>query len=235
LNQTSIRGLESTIQVIAKDVQNSVDPIFTPRAESTLRRELICCILSSQVPYDLAVSATDGLVQSGLAEENFLLRRVDVERAVLDVLVKPLNTVNGRRRYRFPNKRAHDIAAAFALFRLCHGSITRFLEEYPDPAEARVWLVKRIPGLGPKQASMFLRNAGHSRDLAILDRHILKYMRLIQISDLAGGVSRIGDYEREERRFAAHAASLGFPVGILDWAVWIVLRAVAQLEGAVGW
>jgi N-glycosylase/DNA lyase len=48
-------------------------------------------------------------------------------------------------------------------------------------------------------------------------------------------VSRLKDYEREERLFADHAASLGFQVGILDWAVWIVLRAAAQLEGAAGW
>jgi N-glycosylase/DNA lyase len=235
LNPTPIHGLESTVQIIAKDVQDSVAPIFMPRAENVLRRELICCILSSQVPYDLAVSAADGLVRSGLVEEDLLLPREDVERAVLDVLIKPLDTVNGPRRYRFPKRRAHDVAAAFELFRLCHGSITKFLRRYPDPAEARVWLVMHVPGLGPKQSSMFLRNAGHSRDLAILDRHILKYMRLIQISDLAGGVSRLKDYETEERRFAAHAASLGFPVGILDWAVWIVLRAAAQLEGAAGW
>lgn len=235
MSPTPICRIESTIRVIAKDVQDSVAPIFMPRAESVLRRELICCILSSQVPYHVAVSATDGLVRSGLAEEELVLPREDVERAVLDVLLKPLHTVNGLQRYRFPKRRAHDIAAALATFRLCHGSISRFLRKYPDPPEARAWLVIHVPGLGPKQASMFLRNAGHSRDLAILDRHILKYMRLIQISDLAGGVSRLTDYEREERRFAAHAASLGFPVGILDWAVWIVLRAAAKLEGAAGW
>lgn len=39
---------------------------------------------------------------------------------------------------------------------------------------ARDFLVKRIKGLGKKEASHFLRNVGHGSSLAILDRHILK-------------------------------------------------------------
>jgi N-glycosylase/DNA lyase len=235
LSQTLIRGLESTVRVIAKDVQDIVASIAAPRTEKVLTYELICCILSSQVPYSLAVSATDCIVRSGLADEESTVAREYLERAIKKILVKPLNTPCGLRKYRFPQKRSHDISAALEVFRLSHGSISEFLRQHPNPAEAREWLVKHIPGLGPKQASMFLRNSGHSRDLAILDRHILTYMRLILISDLVTGVSRLKDYEREERRFAAHAASLGFSVGILDWAVWIVLRAAAQLEGVTAW
>jgi N-glycosylase/DNA lyase len=37
----------------------------------------------------------------------------------------------------------------------------------------REWLVKNIKGVGYKEASHFLRNLGH-KNLAILDRHILK-------------------------------------------------------------
>jgi len=223
------------VRIIAKDVQHSVTSVAKPRAEKVLKYELVCCILSSQVPYNLAVLATDRLVQNGLADEDAYIAREDLERAIKEILVQPLTTPCGLRKYRFPQRRAHDLAAAFDIFSFSHGSITEFLRKYPDPAKAREWLVAHIPGLGPKQASMFLRNAGHSRDLAILDRHILTYMRLVRISDLETGVGRLKDYEREERRFAAHAASLGFSVGILDWAVWIVLRAAAQLEGAVAW
>ena len=41
------------------------------------------------------------------------------------------------------------------------------------PYEIRQFLVKRVLGMGYKEASHFLRNIG-KRDLAILDRHILK-------------------------------------------------------------
>jgi len=235
LNQVPIYGLESTVQVIARDIEDSVSQAAMPRAEEALIYELICCILSSQVPYDLAISATECLIGDGLAQWAFVLPVDELEQAVTTILLKPLHTPSGSRRYRFPHRKAREIASAFERFRLSQGSIAEFLRQYPEPAKARHWLVENISGLGPKQASMFLRNAGHSRDLAILDRHILKYMRLIQISDLGAGVSRLKDYEKEERRFADHAALLGFPVGILDSAVWIVLRAAAQLEGAAGW
>lgn len=235
MNQTPIHGLESTVEIIARDVRNSVAPVVAPRPENALKTELICCILSSQVPYQLALSATDSLVRSGLADDDSTLTGEDLERAILELLLRPIDTPGGLRKYRFPNRRAHEIAAAFEVFRLSHGCITEFLRNHPDPTKAREWLVAHVPGLGPKQASMFLRNAGHSRDLAILDRHILRYMRLIHISDIASRVNRLKDYEREERRFQAHAASLGFSVGILDWAVWIVLRAAAQMKGAEAW
>lgn len=41
--------------------------------------------------------------------------------------------------------------------------------------EAREFIVKNIKGLGYKEASHFLRNIGY-HDLAIIDRHILKFL-----------------------------------------------------------
>lgn len=41
--------------------------------------------------------------------------------------------------------------------------------------QAREWLAKNIKGIGYKEASHFLRNLGW-HDIAIIDRHILKFM-----------------------------------------------------------
>lgn len=41
--------------------------------------------------------------------------------------------------------------------------------------EAREFLVKNVKGLGYKEASHFLRNVGY-HDIAIIDRHILKFL-----------------------------------------------------------
>lgn len=69
-----------------------------------------------------------------------------------------------------------------------HNNKSRYLIEakkkYPDvkeslklsPQQAREWLVQNIKGYGYKEASHFLRNVG-KRDLAILDRHILKHLQ----------------------------------------------------------
>ena len=42
--------------------------------------------------------------------------------------------------------------------------------------EMREWLVQNVKGVGWKEASHFLRNIGRTRELAILDRHILRNM-----------------------------------------------------------
>ena len=46
-----------------------------------------------------------------------------------------------------------------------------------DPLVVRDWLVKHVSGLGYKEASHFLRNVGLGKDLAILDRHILRRLK----------------------------------------------------------
>lgn len=53
-------------------------------------------------------------------------------------------------------------------------SIKDFLNQFNSSREAREWLVKNVKGLGYKEASHFLRNIGFAKDLAILDRHILR-------------------------------------------------------------
>ncbi|MFH8093129.1 MAG: N-glycosylase/DNA lyase [Candidatus Aenigmatarchaeota archaeon] len=49
-----------------------------------------------------------------------------------------------------------------------------FLNQFKNSMEAREWLVKNVKGLGYKEASHFLRNIGFAKDLAILDRHVLR-------------------------------------------------------------
>ena len=46
--------------------------------------------------------------------------------------------------------------------------------EFDNIEELRHKIVQTFKGLGYKEASHYLRNIGHGRDLAILDRHILK-------------------------------------------------------------
>lgn len=46
-----------------------------------------------------------------------------------------------------------------------------------DPHKARSFLVSEVNGYGLKEASHFLRNIGFGRDIAILDRHILKNLK----------------------------------------------------------
>src|SRR5256885_1237436 len=52
-----------------------------------------------------------------------------------------------------------------------------------DRKELREFLVDNVKGLGMKEASHFMRNIGIGKDLAILDRHILKNLKLYGVVD----------------------------------------------------
>jgi N-glycosylase/DNA lyase len=87
--------------------------------------------------------------------------------------------------------------------------------------------VSLASGVGPKQASLFLRNVGFANDLAVLDVHVLRYMDKM---DLAPAITQIvhtlEGYERIELAFCKHARDLGFPPLCFDLAVWIVMRVL---------
>jgi len=88
-----------------------------------------------------------------------------------------------------------------------------------DGRALREWLVREIKGLGWKEASHFLRNIGF-RDLAILDRHILRNLRRHGvIRSVPAALSR-ARYLSIERSFQAFAGALGVPMDELDLVFW---------------
>ena len=94
------------------------------------------------------------------------------------IISKVINSV------RFKNKKAKFIILAKNIFFINEGlSIKKLISDFPDNLSARAWFVKNIKGIGLKEASHFLRNIGFGKDLAILDRHILKNLKLFGIID----------------------------------------------------
>ena len=60
--------------------------------------------------------------------------------------------------------------------------IARQLNKIKNPYKKRDFLIENVKGLGLKEASHFLRNIGY-KNLAILDRHILKNLLKLKIID----------------------------------------------------
>jgi len=87
--------------------------------------------------------------------------------------------------------------------------------------EIREWLVKNIKGLGWKEASHFLRNIGH-RNLAILDRHILK--NLIRFGVIRKSLKTLTPkrYQTIEKKFQKFAEHVGIPMDELDLLFWSI-------------
>jgi len=109
-------------------------------------------------------------------------------------------------------------------------SLRKILFSAGSAREAREILVKQVWGFGPKQASLFLRRVGYSAQLAVLDTHILDYLRLARgIDPKPSALSRLPSYEQIEAEFQRVAADFGHSVGCVDLAMWVTMR-VAKRE-----
>jgi N-glycosylase/DNA lyase len=92
-------------------------------------------------------------------------------------------------------------------------------------------MASTLPGIGPKQASMFLRNLGVSYDLAVIDRHIINFMVFTGFCDAPPrNLGTLKSYETQENILKDYAAQLGYSVGILDFAIWIVMRTMSAMN-----
>ncbi len=162
--------------------------------------ELVYCLLT---PQSSAVNA--GRAVEALKAENLLER--DVECA--QILFRKQHYI------RFHNTKARRLAEVKEGYpeihaQLCNGSTS------PD---LRAWLVKNVKGLGWKEASHFLRNIGH-RDLAILDRHILKNLKKHRVIRTLPETLTQKRYLGIEKQFKRLARDVGIPMDALDLLFW---------------
>lgn len=224
--------LNSTVRALCPLIEQEIGGRSTRYLrEYDLRRELVGCILGSQVRYEMAVAATENLEHAGLLNDVYWLdcKDDDFEFRVLEVLVGRYDARPHRGSYRFPKVRAKQLAQTKnALARV---PLTSRLACSEAPKRLRTNLVEEIPGLGPKQASMFLRNTGKSYDLAILDVHVLRFIEMQGILPIEkASINTVGRYEETERIVIDYAGSLGYPVGYLDLAIWATMKAVRELR-----
>ena len=224
MNTYEPKRLSRAVAAICPDILARVAHPAPPMDERRLWWELSSCILSSQVPYTLAVAATDAINAKCLLIDNHNDAESLASR-IAEVLSKPLSVVGRLRSYRFPVARARHLAATHAAVIGEARSLRELIERFRNVEEARTWFVTNAPGIGPKQASMFLRNAGLSYNLAILDRHVLNYMSAIGLySGKKQSIATLSQYQRHETTLRDHADDMNCPVGLLDWAIWIVMR-----------
>ncbi|EKO5121723.1 hypothetical protein P0J07_000593 [Vibrio fluvialis] len=191
--------------------------------------EMSCCILSSQVPYELATSAADAIDSNGCLYTDKYKVSNELENEIKIILSGSFDVLGKLRRYRFPNAKARQIVGAYSAVMAEASSLNGLLQSFESGEYAREWLVKNASGMGPKQASMFLRNCGYTYDLAVLDRHVLNYMGSVGLFNKSSpSISTLKKYLINEKLLKEHANDLGCSVGLLDWAIWIVMRVSNQ-------
>jgi len=86
--------------------------------------------------------------------------------------------------------------------------------------ELRNLLTANIKGLGPKESSHFLRNIGKSDNkIAILDRHILKNLKELNIIKETT-IKSPSHYLKIEKEFIKLSKKLKIPLDELDLLLW---------------
>lgn len=199
--------------------------------EENLWRELVACILGSRVHFSVAHKAVMRMEKANLFSKKRRSSDYDeYERDIMKTLWGATQDSQPLGRYPFPKLRAKQIRCAAERFYAQGKTIRNFLNGSKDAREARRRLASEVAGLGPKQASLFLRNIGYASYVAVLDVHVLTYMNWVGLtSSSVKSVRTVQQYETLEDAFIEHSCSIGYPPDRFDVAVWIVVR-VAKKE-----
>ncbi len=221
--------LMRAVRVLSRDVWSLSGGAKTNNfAKETLLEHLVFCVLGSQVTFEVARAFTLRLSESGLLSKTYKCPQV-CEDFFKKILVEGA-VVNGRLvKYRFPNVRSKQLAEIVMKIGRGDCCLEEIVSGSEDIHEIRQRLVFEIPGLGLKQASMFLRDVGKTDRLAILDSHVIKYMSIGGMFDESAksGLGRRA-YLDCERQLVEHANGFGYPVGCVDRAIWVVMRTALK-------
>ncbi len=226
--------IESAIAELCKDIERVVErKDYTCMSEQDLTFELLICILGSGVRYELSLAYASA-VQSAQVPRRLKKRMCSSERAysIEGILNSPAcSSINGKtyRRYRYPKRAAKHIAESFCNIEQKYGSLKDMVEAMNAPSDLRRELICLCPGIGPKQSSHYVKNIGFTDNVAILDRHILNYLKLIDDVDICPKqVSKIDKYEEIERRFIDKVSKFNHAVSVVDQSMWFVMKALGK-------
>jgi len=123
-------------------------------------------------------------------------------------------------RVRFRNNKASYLVEARRKFVDKDISLKEKISRFEDQKEAREWIVDNVKGLGYKEASHFLRNIGKGKDLAILDRHILKNLVELDVIEEEPKTLTKKKYLDIEKKMEEFSEEVDIPLGHLDLVLW---------------
>lgn len=229
----NMAAVNRTIRALCTDVKDSAQEVLAwqLRTEEELLHEACVCMFSSQMLFEVAEAAAQRIKDYGLLK---VTTSKDYEQQIATVLGEPLAIErDGKIRHarpRFKNRLALLLATTVNTMRLQGQTLRDTLFSASSAREARELLIRQVWGFGPKQASLFLRRVGYCAELAVLDTHILDYLRVARgLDPRPNALSRLESYEGIEVEFQKVAKEFGHSVGCVDLAMWVTMR-VAKRE-----
>lgn len=230
--------INSAIKALCEEINSSpvVQEPWMKAGEDELLYEMAFCILGSQMLYEVTVAAVDKLKANGLLNHGKALAFVrtatyvdEVRRILSESLTVKIKGVERRVNLRFRNRLSTLLAATLEKIYGTGLTIKQILKSAHSGRNAREIFVHYVDGFGPKQASLFLRRVGYCSQLAVIDTHVMDYLRLANGAELkASALSKLSSYERVEDEFIIIANEFGYSAGCVDLAMWIAMRVVKR-------
>lgn len=202
---------------------------WTSMTEDDLWRELVACILGSRVRFEIAHSAVKRMERRRLFCEHRRSSRFQQYEQDVKAALSERGAQGDSNRYPFFRVRANQIRRAAERLYKYKETLRSFLGGSRDIRNVRRRLTLEVSGLGPKQASLFLRNIGYTAHVAVLDIHVLTYMSWVGLTEAPmTSIPTVGKYEALEDAFIEHAYSFGYTPDRFDLAVWIVVKVAKE-------
>ncbi len=205
--ENTVKEIKRMYLSIQNKIQSRLDEfnrVWKKGSEEDILAELVFCILTPQSKAKSCWAAVESLLSKKL------LLKGDKNQITAE-----LGGV------RFKNKKAEYVIRARKQFSIDGKvSIKSQIGHFSDAYRAREWLVQNVKGMGYKEASHFLRNIGFGENLAILDRHVLKNLKLLGIIEEIPASLPGRRYFAIEKRMEEFAESVRIPMNHLDLVLW---------------
>ena len=183
---------------------NDFKKIWKKGKKKEIFAELVFCILTPQANGKACWSAVENMIRKGVlftGDRGQIAKELSRARFIQK---KSAYIVEAREKFLFDSK----------------VSLKSVISQIGDGYKAREWIVQNVKGIGYKEASHFLRNIGFEQNLAILDRHILKNLKLIGvIKEIPGSLSKRRYFEIE-KRMIEFSKAVQIPMSYLDLVMW---------------
>lgn len=208
-DEARIKELQEIYRSIGGDIRKRLQEfkkIWEEGDDKRIFMELAFCLLTPQSKARICWKAIERLIA-----KDVLFQGSEKE------ILKELNGVRFKKRKAVYIVEAREKFADKGDIRI-KDQLRRLLKN--DVFFTREWLVENIKGLGYKEASHFLRNIGFGEDITILDRHVLKNLRLLGvIGEFPKSLSKRKylTIENDMRRFSKHVK---IPLDHLDLILW---------------
>lgn len=198
----SINQLHSAIRDQIETRLWAFDRVWKTGSDEDIFYELVFCILTPQSRPEMCWEAVKRLRSAGLVS-------MEDSGAVLEHLYG----------VRFKYKKSEFVLEAKQRFFESGKGIRETLSSFGSVVEARDWLASSVKGIGVKESGHFLRNIGLGGDLAILDRHVLRYLKAEGVIESIPSSLTLARYREIEKRMTAHARELGISMSHLDFVL----------------